>query len=183
MTVLHREFADFVIRSDGDGREVHGVVVPYNQTATIREAGGSYDERFVFGAFARSIEQRGHKVKLLVNHDSHGRLPIGRAIALRETQAGLEGSFHVSDTRDGNEALALVKDGVVDSFSIGFAPIRERRGDDGAVERIEATLHEVSLVGFPAYAGALVAGVRAGDSPVDPDERRARLVATLKRFQ
>ncbi|CKP59480.1 phiRv2 phage protease [Mycobacterium tuberculosis] len=61
---------------------------------------------------------------------------------------------------DGDEALANVKAGVVDAFSVGFRPIRDRREGD-VIVRVEAALLEVSLTGVPAYLGAQIAGVRA----------------------
>ncbi|MEO7402398.1 MAG: HK97 family phage prohead protease [Burkholderiales bacterium] len=72
------------------------------------------------------------------------------------------GEFRVSNTRDGDEALELVRDGALDSFSIGFGKGKERKTGD-LVERLDAELREVSLVSFPAYAGAVVAGIRSTD--------------------
>lgn len=157
---LYRATPEIHVRDSGDGRTVYGVVVPYGQVAEVDDGRGPYRERFAAGAFARSIADRGAKVRLFINHDAHRRLPIGRALELVERPDGLHGAFAVSATRDGDEALVLVRDGVVDSFSVGFRPLRER-SVAGVVERIEAALREVSLVGMPAYAGALVGGVRS----------------------
>ncbi|MEQ0598338.1 HK97 family phage prohead protease, partial [Mycobacterium tuberculosis] len=98
--------------------------------------------------------------QLLVSHDARTRYPVGRAVELREEPHGLFGAFEIADTPDGDEALANVKAGVVDSFSVGFRPIRDRREGDVLV-RVEAALLEVSLTGVPAYSGAQIAGVRA----------------------
>ena len=135
---------------------------------------GSYKVECAPGAFARSIEQRGSKVKLFTQHETR-RFPIGRAVHLEERPDGLHAAFYVSDTRDGNEALELIRDGVVDAFSIGFAPVRERRRGDVTV-RTEAALREVSLVHTPAYEGALVAGVRSSTPVLTADAARRRLV-------
>lgn len=160
--ILHRTLAaDLSLRADG--RTVFGLVVPYNSETTIHEGHRSYVERFAPGAFARSIAERGNRVKLLVNHDRQS-LPIGRAVSLRETPEGLVGEFRVSQTPAGDQALELVRDGVVDSFSVGFVPIRDRR-DGSVVVRTEAAIREASLVGFPAYEGALIAGVRSALAP------------------
>lgn len=158
--VLFRATPELRVRSDGDGRTIFGVVVPYGQVAEVDDGRGPYRESFEFGAFARSIADRSAKIRLFINHDTHRRLPIGRATALEERSDGLHGAFSVSATRDGDEALTLVSDGVVDAFSVGFRPIRER-SDAGVVLRTEAALREVSLVSMPAYAGALVGGVRS----------------------
>lgn len=148
-----------------DGRTVFGLVVPYGVSATVSDGGRPYVERFERGAFARSIAERGSKVKLLVNHDKRS-LPIGRAVSLREDSAGLVGEFKISKTPDGDAALELVRDGVVDSFSVGFVPITDRQDRDGTVVRTEAAIREASLVAFPAYESALIAGVRHEGEPV-----------------
>jgi HK97 family phage prohead protease len=161
MTQLTREFsADIEIRADGTGRTVHGILVPYGQVARVSDGGPSYDEEFAPGAFARDLAARAgdyRGVKFLYQHNRTE--PIGRAVDLREDTAGLYGSFKISDTARGNEALELLRDGVLDSFSIGFRPLLEQRRGTVTV-RTKAALRETSLVTFPAYAGALVAGVR-----------------------
>lgn len=146
---------------EASGRTIYGIAVPYQQVVEINMGGPQWDfmEMFVQGAFARSIVERGNKVKLLTSHNRH-KLAIGKAVTLREDPAGLYTEFQVASTRDGDEALELVQSGTVDSFSIGFRPIQERR-DNGVHVITEAALFEVSLVNFPAYPGALVGGVRS----------------------
>lgn len=163
--------ADLEVR---DGRTVYGLAVPFDREATVNDGFGNYREVFRKGAFARTIKAGVNRVKFLKNHD-RGRDPLGRAISLREDPAGLVGEFYISDTRDGNDTLELVRDGALDAFSIGFAPIKER-DNKGLVERLEVKLREVSLVTFPAYEGALVAGVRAA-LPQLSDEMLERLLA------
>ncbi|WP_433626768.1 HK97 family phage prohead protease [Nocardia sp. CA-120079] len=155
MTILYRSAS----LSSGNGRTVHGIAVPFGQVAEIFEDGRTYQERFQQGAFARSIRERGSKVKLLTNHDAR-RLPVGRAVELEERPDGLHASFEVAQTRDGDDALELVRSGTVDAFSVGFRGLRHRMDGD-VVVRTEASLWEVSLVAFPAYPGAAVAGVRS----------------------
>lgn len=164
-----------------EGRTIHGLAVPYDQLTEIRELdhGGKvveYREKFTFGSLARSIQERGHKVKLLVGHDTR-KLPVGRAVELREERDGLHAAFEVSDTSLGNDLLTLVRDGIADSFSIGFTPVRER-WEGGVRIHLEAMLREVSAVTFPAYPGALIAGVRSTSViiPRDLAERRLRLL-------
>ena len=164
MSNLTRDFvADIEIRSDGTGRTVHGILVPYGQVARVSDGGPAYEEEFAPGAFARDLAARAGNfagVKFLYQHDS--REPIGRAVELREDATGLYGAFKVSSTSRGDEALELLRDGVLDSFSIGFRPQEEQRRGR-VVVRTRAALRETSLVTFPAYSGALVAGVRALD--------------------
>lgn len=166
--------ADLVIR--GDGRTVYGIAVPFDREAMVNDGYGPYREVFRMGAFKKTIRENGGRVKFLANHKRDN--PIGKAISLREDATGLVGEFRVSKTPEGDNALELVRDGVFDSFSIGFAkvPGKDREGKDGLVERLEVKLREVSILAFPAYEGALVAGVRSQFS----DEELERVLALIK---
>ncbi|MGP3708944.1 HK97 family phage prohead protease [Gordonia paraffinivorans] len=135
----------------GTGRTVHGLAVPFGQVVEIDDAYGSYRERFERGAFRRTIADRAHKVKLFTQHDRR-RLPIGKATELRETDDGLFAAFEVAATTAGDDALELIRSGVVDNFSIGFRPMRDRRDGD-IVTRTEVALLEVSLVSDPRLPG------------------------------
>jgi HK97 family phage prohead protease len=157
---LSRAFAaDIEVRADGTGRTVHGIIVPFDRVARVSDGGPSYDEMFERGAFKKTIQERGDRVKLLSQHLARTN-PLGRATLLREDAAGLYGEFHVSKTNAGDEALELLRDGALDSFSVGFAPIKHVDRNRVKV-RTEVGLREASLVTFPAYEGALVGGVRS----------------------
>lgn len=163
---------DLEVRASGDGRTVAGIVVPYNRTAIVSDGGPRYEEGFRRGAFAKTIREAGKRVKLLSQHNAMSN-PLGRAMDLREDDAGLYGEFHVSKTASGDEALELLRDGALDSFSVGFRPVKHVK--EGRVTwRTEVGLREVSLVTFPAYEDALVSAVRAfGD--LSEEERREAL--------
>lgn len=176
LTRAHR--ADLHVRTDpAGGRTLYGLCVPFDEETTIAEGGRRYVEVFRRGSFARTIAERGDKVKLLVQHDRTG-LPIGRAVLLREDAAGLYGEFHVSATRAGDEVLELVTDGALDAFSVGFRSIaagdrwnRERT----RVERTEVALAEVSVVAWGAYSGAAIEGVRSAVRTLPVEAARRRL--------
>ena len=163
--------------SSGDGRTIYGVAVPYGVTAQVRDRGGRpYKERIEFGACARSIRERQHKLRLFAMHD-RGKLPIGKCVEATEHRDGLHVAFAVPETMAGNDALALVRSGTVDSFSIGFRDIRSRLDGD-VVVRQEIGLVEVSLVADPAFAEAKIAGVRSSQLiiPRAVAERRLKLL-------
>lgn len=147
--------SDLEIR--GDGRTVYGIAVPFDREAMVNDGFGPYREVFRMGSFRKTIREHGGRVKFLANHNRTN--PIGKAISLKEDAAGLIGEFRISKTPEGDNALELVRDGVYDSFSIGFAKVQERN-KDGVTERLEVKLREVSILAFPAYEGALVSGVR-----------------------
>lgn len=151
------------LRQEGDGRTIFGIAVPYNKEQRI---GNNLIEVFRKGAFADVIKAA-HRVKLLRGHGENNVL--GRATLLRETDNGLYAEFKVSKTREGDEALELVKDGALDQLSIGFMPIKNKKREDGVLERLKAHLAEVSLVTFGAYGElASVAGVREGQPVATP---------------
>jgi len=161
---------DLEVRATGDGRTVYGIAVPFDTPTEIRDLEGEYTEVFRRGSFAQTINVGAERVKFLVNHDRVGRLPLGRALSLREDVTGLVGEFRVSQTREGDEVLELIRDGVLDAFSIGFRPQRDEWNVDRSfVERTQVHLSEVSTVAFPAYAGAEIAGVRAGEQHLTDD--------------
>ena len=170
---ITRAFAgDLHIRADGEGRTISGIVVPFDTEARVSDGGPSYVERFARGSFSKTIKERGDRVKLLLQHNSHE--PIGRAVSLREDAAGLFGEFRVSSVPAGDQAIELVRDGVLDSFSVGFAPIKHVREGDVTV-RTEVALREASLVTFPAYDTARILALRAALADLPEDERDALL--------
>lgn len=144
-----------------DGRTIYGIIVPFDREARVNDGWGPYTEVIRYGAFTKTIREQGDRCKLCLNHDKTNRLPVGRATSMREEKQGVYGEFRVSTTRDGDDALALVRDGVVDAFSVGMIPVKEREATPGYVERTEVKMTETSLVGFPAYESARIAGIRS----------------------
>ena len=145
------ETRDFEVRLNADTREVTGIAVPYGQVADI----GMYREQFVPGAI-RSVED----VKLFWQHSE----PIGKIVEGRDTADGFEIRATISKTARGDEAYTLLKDNVINKFSVGFVPVEQTRDGD-LVTRTLVDLKEVSLVSFPAFSGASVAEVRE-ENPV-----------------
>ena len=159
---LTRAFnGELEVRSDG--RTVVGLAVPWNTPTRVSDGGPAYLEAFDKGAFARTIVERGDRVKLLALHDSR-RMPLGRVNLLREDTNGLYIEARVSNTREGDEALELIRDGALDGLSIGFKPVRDLTRA-GVVVRTEVRLNEVSAVSFPAYDDARIQAVRSFDQP------------------
>jgi HK97 family phage prohead protease len=148
-----------------DGRTIAGIAMPYNSPTKV----GGYVERFLPGAFADADPAQ---VPLTTVHDRES-LPIGRAVRLTDTQAGLEAELRVSETRLGDEALTLIRDGAATGLSVGFIPVEDHWDQTRTiVERVKAKLVEISLVAFPAYADARVMAVR---SNADRQHRTPRL--------
>jgi len=131
-------------------RTITGLAVPYGQDANI---GGMYMERFAPGAID-SVED----VKLFYGHNSE-MLPVGKVIEGRETENGYEITGKISETSLGNDVLTLMRDGVLNKFSVGFMPV-EQVQDGKTVTRTKVDLKEVSIVNWAAYNSADITEVR-----------------------
>ena len=166
MTIETRAYeTDLEVRTAGDGRTVCGICVPYG---VVQRINANLSEVFIRGAFS-NVVRASHRVKFLVGHDARA-LPIGRATLLREDDAGLYGEVRISDTERGSEVLTLIRDGALSELSIGFSPLKDKRRQDGVVERQLAHLAEVSAVTFGAYGSAAsVVGVRDQSSTPNLD--------------
>lgn len=174
-TIARATSTDLEVRSSGDGRTICGIACPFDSPTQINDYDGKYTETVQRGAFSRTIAERGHRIRFMAMHNN-SMLPLGRATLLREDTSGLYAEFRVSQTQAGDEVLALVRDGALDGLSIGFQPVREtwtRARDSRTI--LEAKLIEISIVNSPAYADALVSGVRSLHDIVTPEQAARRL--------
>jgi HK97 family phage prohead protease len=154
------ETRSFEVRiADTEERTITGLAVPYGQEANI---GGQYKERFEAGAISDVTD-----VKLFYAHEE----PIGKIIQGRDTDGGYEITAKVSATPRGEEVLTLMRDGVLNKFSVGFVPVEDRWEDNNStVIRTKVDLKEVSVVAFPAFTGATISEVRNDVESVDEPE-------------
>ncbi len=156
------ETREFEARADVEERTITGIAVPFDQDASI---GGVYNERFARGAID-SVED----VKLFYGHEE----PIGKVIAGRDGESGYEITAKVSDTPRGNEVLTLMRDGVLNKFSVGFIPVESDK-DGSTITRTKVSLKEVSVVPFPAYSGATITEVREeSEALIEPEIEQER---------
>ena len=121
------------------------------------------------GAFDASLAA-GHKVRFLRQHD-HAKV-LGTVLGLRADEHGLHGRFKISRTPLGEETYQLLKDGALDSFSIGYLADDCDYKEGGVRELKQVTLLESSVVSLPMNPRALVTAVKghlhgAADVPFD----------------
>ena len=151
------------VLASGEGRTLHGALLPWGVPARVLDRGRLVVETFERGALADVVAAR---VPLTATHPQDaGTLPIGRTLAIEERDDAAWGSWLVSDTAVGNEVLSLARDGVPLGLSIGFMEVAggsRWSPDRSRVTRTRAALDHVAIVRVPAYAGAEVVGVRAG---------------------
>ena len=134
--------------SDTEERTIVGLAVPYGQEIELT---GNTKERFEPGAI-QSLED----VKLFYGHED----PIGKVISGKDTEAGYEVVAKISDTPLGNEVYTLLKDDVLNRFSVGFFPVKDRKEGQTIVREL-IDLKEISVVPWPAFEGAKITEVRS----------------------
>jgi uncharacterized protein len=150
--ILTRQFTStMAVRDGGDGRTLHGPVLPWGIEARVVDAGRLVTETFERGALAGTDPAR---VPLTATHPRDaGTLPIGVMVELEERADAAHGAWHVSDTMIGNEVLALARDGVPLGLSVGFAEVpggSRWSADRQRVTRTRAALDHVAVVRVPA---------------------------------
>ena len=168
--ILTREFeSSLVLRDGGDGRTLHGPLLPWGVPARVVDRGRVVVEVFERGALVGTDPGR---VPLTATHPRDaGTLPIGVMVEFEERADAAHGAWHVSDTMIGNEVLALARDGVPLGLSVGFAEVpggSRWSPDRSRVVRTRAALDHVAVVRVPAYAGAGVVGVRSSGPDAPP---------------
>lgn len=122
------------------------------------------------GAFAKTLAERGNKVRLLWQH--HTDEPLGKPLELREDARGLFIKAIISDTARGRDALALLRDGAIEGLSIGYDAVKgglEYQNVDGQTVRHlrEVKLYEVSIVSFPMNEQAGIIALKEAEAVVD----------------
>ncbi|QTF71760.1 HK97 family phage prohead protease [Arthrobacter woluwensis] len=156
MTVIptDRQTREFEIRSaNSEAREFTGIGVPFGQEIEHWFGRETFDPGSVTEA---------DQARVLWQH----REPIGVITSTRETAEGFEVTGRISRTPRGDEAMTLLKDGVVRSLSIGFEPLehtvehRDAAQGGDLIHWTKVRAAEFSLVTFPAYDAATVTDVR-----------------------
>lgn len=139
------------------------------------------------GAFIKSINEGfpAGRIKVLWQHAD----PIGMPTAMHEDDKGLYVKAKVSKTALGDEALELMKDGVVDRMSIGFIVPRGKSeyDEEENIRHIrEVKLMEFSPVTFPMNEAAVITGVKqiqdalAGGARVDDPQALLEAIKSLQ---
>jgi phage prohead protease, HK97 family len=162
--------------TDDAPRTVRGLAVPYG---TEIELVPGYFETIAPGALAPRADTD-TSLKLVYRHDE----PIGLITDATETDAGIEIEARFSDTQTARDAYQLVRDGVIDRLSIGFAPLETVRTEDERGTHTTITslaLREVSLVPFPAYSTAAITEVRT-EQTTTPERNTPTMTETATEY-
>ena len=133
-------------------RTISGIAVPYGVDATVSDG---TTVRVLEGA----LPVDGKAPRLFMNHDSSDA--IGILVSRESTSEGMLFTAKISDTVKGNEAITLMKDGVLDSVSIGITPLDFAYDEAGVMEIKKASWTELSIVAVPAFEGAQITEIAA----------------------
>jgi len=104
------------------------------------------------------------KIKLLSQHQSDK--PVGRAISFSESTEGIYGSFRLSMSSRGQDALLLAQENLVSGLSVGVDVTASKPMGDYLLVTA-AVLKEVSLVESAAFSSASVTDIAAARAALE----------------
>ena len=160
-------FSSQVEASDAERRIISGKIVPFE------EPGNTSVGKVVFAKGSIEIGDPG-KVKMLMQH--RPEKPIGRMQKFQQAEDGIYASFKISASMQGQDALILASEALVDGLSVGVDVNKSIQKKD-YLYVTSATLREVSLVESPAFSAAQVTKVAASENeaetPIETKESEA----------
>ena len=145
---------------NGDRRTISGKIAPYG------EVGNTSAGRVVFAENSITVAEPS-KVKLLMQHDNSK--PVGRMQSVTSNKTGLYGSFKISASTRGTDAILLAQEQLMDGLSVGVE-VEDSRQEKDYLLVTAATLKEVSLVESAAFPSAAVLKIAAQENAVDPNQ-------------
>jgi HK97 family phage prohead protease len=165
----------------GEILTVSGYAVLWDAVANI---GGEFRERFAKGSLTRSLREG--DVRALIGHDRSrvvGRLSAG-TLRLTEDSTGLRYEVDADlSTPDGQTIAGTVGRGDVSGVSPGFWVREENWTVNGALPLrtiLDASLTEISIVGWPAYEQTSASLSRAANNFAAASRRRAEAAMRLR---
>jgi HK97 family phage prohead protease len=150
-------FSSQVEAADGERRIIAGKIVPFE------EVGNTSVGKVVFAKDSIEIGDPG-KVKMLMQH--RPEKPIGRMQKFNKAEDGIYATFKISASMQGQDALILASEQLVDGLSVGVDVNKSIQKKD-YLYVTSATLREVSLVESPAFSAAQVTKVAASENEAE----------------
>jgi HK97 family phage prohead protease len=144
-------FSQEIQAADTERRIVSGLVAPYGEIGFTSAGPIMFERGSIAIAEASSI-------KLLMQHQMDK--PVGRAISFSEANNGVYGSFKLSSSTRGQDALVLAQENLVSGLSVGVDVTASKPMGDYLLVTA-AVLKEVSLVESAAFSSASVTDIAA----------------------
>jgi HK97 family phage prohead protease len=147
-----------------DGNTLTGYAAVFDTWADIDGSSGSFRERVKPGAFKRTLNNNGDKIKVMFNHGMDpqiGMKPLGKPTVLEERAGGLYTETPLDKTSYNEDLKASLASGAIDGMSFQFDVVAQEWNDDGTERTItEVKLYEFGPVTWPAYE-TTSAGIRS----------------------
>ena len=150
-------FSSHIESADNERRVIAGKIVPFE------EVGNTSVGKVVFAKGSIEIGDPG-KVKMLMQHSPER--PIGRMQKFNQAEDGIYASFKISASMQGQDALILAGEQLIDGLSVGVDVNKSIQKKD-YLYVTSATLKEVSLVESPAFSAAQVTKVAASENEAE----------------
>ena len=171
---------EFIYKSAPIGEQI----IDFDEKNNIVKGYGSYfdnkdsDQDIIRrGAYQKTIQENGSRVKYLYQHDM--MQPLGKMDELYEDQKGLVFTASVPKTQLGTDVIELMKAGVITENSVGIMPIvKDMMGDYREIREVK--LYEISAVTMAANDQAKILDVK-GISNIDQIYKRYDNICKLLR--
>lgn len=160
-----------------DADEKNGIVKGYGSVFGNIDSDG---DMIMMGAYKKTIQENGERVKYLYQHDIEK--PIGKMRELYEDSTGLAFVAEVPKTRLGMDVIELIKSGVITENSVGILPIQKRMVDDYR-EIAEVKLYEISAVTLAANDQAKIMDVKNEKNREAIFDRYDRLTKLIRKSE
>ncbi len=154
--------------------EKMGIVKGYGSYFGNKDSDGDVIAK---GAYQKTIQENGERVRYLWQHKMDK--PIGKIKEMYEDDKGLMFVAEIPKTTLGNDALELMKAGIVTENSVGILPIQKQMKDDYR-EITEVKLYEISAVTLAANDQAKILDVK-GKMDIENEFKRFDALAKLIR--
>jgi HK97 family phage prohead protease len=154
--------------------EKMGIVKGYGSYFGNKDSDGDVIAK---GAYQKTIQENGERVRYLWQHKMDK--PIGKIKEMYEDDKGLMFVAEIPKTTLGNDALELMKAGIVTENSVGILPIQKQMKDDYR-EITEVKLYEISAVTLAANDQAKILDVK-GKVDIENEFKRFDALAKLIR--
>ena len=160
-----------------DADEKAGIVKGYGSVFGNVDSDGDIINR---GAYKKTIEENGNRVKYLYQHDMDK--PLGKIVNLGEDDKGLYFEAEIPKTTLGKDVIELMKAGVITENSVGILPIQ--KDNSGEYRQInEVKLYEISAVTLAANDQAILLDVKGNYDSEKVLKRYDNLVKVIRKGQ
>jgi HK97 family phage prohead protease len=146
---------------DTPRRSISGTAVPYNVPAVVSDG-----TAVIFRP--GSLPVTGKAPRLFMYHDAS--MPVGIVTERVETEEGMLFSAKISASSQGQDAMIMLQETVIDQVSVGVTPQKFSYDDDGTMIIESATWTELSLVPVGAFGDMANIATVAASIHHEPEE-------------